>query len=62
MTTLSLTPEGADMLGAKPNISAWRARMDVLPSVMTVRAAVAPHIGKPLAHARKWVDTHRPRY
>lgn len=62
MTTLSLTPEGADMLGHKPNIRAWRARMEGLPSVVAVRAAVAPHIGKPLEHARKWVDTHRPRY
>jgi glutathione S-transferase len=29
---------------------------------MAVRAAVAPHIGKPVEHARKWVETHRPRY
>lgn len=62
MTTLSLTPEGQDMLKPKSRIAAWRARMEALPGVMTVRAAVAPHIGKPVEHARKWVDTHRPRY
>jgi glutathione S-transferase len=62
MTTLSFTPEGRDMLGEKPRIGAWRARMDALPSVTAVRATVAPHIGKPLEHARKWVVSHRPRY
>jgi glutathione S-transferase len=62
MTTLSLTPEGQDMLKPRVRIGAWRARMEALPSVMAVRAAVASHIGKPVEHARKWVETHRPRY
>ena len=62
MTTLSLTPEGQEMLKAKPRINAWCARMDALPSVVKVRATVAPHIGEPVEHARKWVDNHRPRY
>jgi glutathione S-transferase len=62
MTTLSLTPEGEDMLKPKARIGAWRARLEALPSVTKVRAAVAPHIGKPVEHARKWVETHRPRY
>jgi glutathione S-transferase len=62
LTTLSLTPEGAELLKAKRHIAGWRRRMDALPAVIEVRANVAPYIGKPLEHARKWVDTHRPRY
>lgn len=62
MTSLSLTPEGPQMLNGKPAITAWSQRMGALPSVMKVRADVAPFIGKPLEHARTWVDTHRPRY
>lgn len=62
MTSLSLTPEGPQMLSGKPAIVAWSQRMSALPSVVKVRADVAPFIGKPLEHARAWVDTHRPRY
>jgi glutathione S-transferase len=62
MTTLSLTPEGADMLTSQPLIGAWRARMEALPSVIQVRSQVAPHVGKPIEHARNWVQSHRPHY
>jgi glutathione S-transferase len=62
MTTLGLTPEGQSMLASKPGIAAWRARLEALPSVMTVRATVMPHLGKPVEHARGWVTSHRPRY
>jgi glutathione S-transferase len=62
MTTLSMTPEGADMLVSQKLIGAWRARMEALPSVIQVRAQVAPHVGKPVEHARNWVASHRPRY
>lgn len=62
LTTLSLTPEGQKMLAGKPCIAAWRERMDSLPSVIVVRAMVMPHLGKPVEHARAWVDSHRPRY
>ena len=62
MTTLSLTPEGHSLLARKPRIAAWRARLEALPSVMKVRSMVAPHIGKPVEHARAWVTSHRPRY
>jgi glutathione S-transferase len=61
-TTLSLTPEGQGMLESKPRIREWRARMLALPSAIAVSAEVAPHIGKPLEHARGWVVNHRPRY
>ena len=62
MTTLSLTGEGHGMLTGKPLITDWKARMEALPSVIAVRSTVAPHIGKPVEHARAWVDSHRPRY
>ena len=62
MTTLGLTGEGHGMLAAKPRITAWKARMEALPSVIEVRSMVAPHIGKPVEHARAWVTSHRPRY
>jgi glutathione S-transferase len=62
MTTLGLTGEGRSMLASKPRIAAWRERMEALPSVMQVRASVLPHFGKPVEHARGWVDAHRPRY
>jgi glutathione S-transferase len=62
LTTLSLIPEGQELLRSKPRIGAWRLRMDALPCVAEVRAAVVPHIGKPVEHARNWVATHRPRY
>lgn len=60
LTALGLTPEGRDLLGGRSSIAAWRARMDALPSVAQLRAMVAPHYGKPVEHARKWVETHRP--
>lgn len=62
MTTLSLTGEGHGMMAAKPRIAGWKARMEALPSVIEVRSMVAPHIGKPVEHARAWVTSHRPRY
>ena len=62
LTGLSLIPEGQELLRSKASIAAWRARMDALPSVVQVRSTIAPHFGKPVEHARRWVETHRPRY
>ena len=62
LTSLSMTPEGQEMLKTRPHIAAWRARMEAQPAVIKVRATVAPYIGKPVEHARKWLETHRPRY
>ena len=62
MTSLGMTPEGQEMLKTRRRIGAWRARMEAQPAVIKVRATVAPHIGKPVEHARQWVETHRPRY
>lgn len=62
MTTLALTPEGSSMLENKPAIGEWRAHMLALPAAQAVMAQAAPFIGKPLEHARNWVDGHRPKY
>ena len=62
MTSLGMTAEGQEMLKSRPKVGAWRSRMEALPAVVKVRATVLPHIGKPVEHARKWVETHRPRY
>jgi glutathione S-transferase len=62
LTGLSLTAEGQTLLAGKSHIADWRMKMDDLRSVQTVRTAIAPFIGKPIEHAREWVDSHRPRY
>jgi glutathione S-transferase len=62
ITTLSRTPEGEAMLAPCERVRAWWSRMHGLPSVQAVMAMVAPHIGKPVEHARGWVNGHRPKY
>lgn len=62
LTGLSLIPEGKELLKPNLRIAAWRARMDALPSVAQVRSVTAPLLGKPIEHARKWAESHRPRY
>jgi glutathione S-transferase len=62
LTGLSLTADGRKLLAGRTHIEAWRARMDALPSVQTVRAQVMPHVGQPVEHAREWAVSHRPRY
>jgi len=62
MNALSRTPEGQARLPARPAVAAWQARMQALPAAQTVAAMVASHIGKPVEHARAWVQHHRPKY
>jgi glutathione S-transferase len=62
LSGLSRTDEGQKLLAGKPRIAAWRAKMDQLPAVQTVRAQVAPFVGKPIPHAREWANSHRPKY
>ena len=62
LTTLSRTPEGQEMLAAKPRIREWWLRLQGRPSVQAVTAMVTPHIGRPVEHARTWVGGHRPKY
>jgi glutathione S-transferase len=62
LTGLGMIPEGQELLKHKPRIRTWRTRMDELASVQRARTEIAPHIGKPVEHARSWVETHRPIY
>jgi glutathione S-transferase len=54
----ALTPEGRDLLPRFPGVERWDARMDALPSVARLTAALPPRL--PLEHAREWVKFHRP--
>jgi glutathione S-transferase len=42
-----------------PAFGRWRQRMESLPAIKTVRAAV-PRV--PIEHAREWATSHRPKY
>jgi glutathione S-transferase len=55
----SLTAEGQAMYPKFPAFCRWRERMDKLPATQTVRASV-PRV--PIAHAREWATSHRPKY
>lgn len=54
-----LTAEGQAMYPKFQALSRWRERMDNLPATQKVRAAV-PRL--PIAHAREWAKSHRPKY
>ena len=54
------TGEGKAMYAGYPVFSAWRERMEALPTVQTFRAAQPPR--GPIEHARKWAVSHRPKY
>ena len=43
-----------------PAVCAWRERMEALPTMKRFRAAQPPRV--PIEHARRWVETHRPKY
>jgi glutathione S-transferase len=43
-----------------PVFSAWRERMETLPTVRQLRQATADL--PPIEHARKWAASHRPKY
>ena len=62
LSALARTDEGRDLLVSRPRIESWRARMDALPSVKQVRATIAPYLTRPIEHARRWVENHRPSY
>ena len=51
--------EGQTMYASFPAVQAWRERMEALPIVQRFRAV--QELG-PIEHARKWPDSHRPRY
>ena len=55
-----LTEEGRAMYSKLPAFRHWRERMEALPAVQRVRAAL-PARG-PIEHAREWAVSHRPKY
>jgi len=55
----SLTAEGQAMYPKFPAFCRWRERMDNLPATQKVRASVQR---LPIAHAREWANSHRPKY
>jgi len=55
-----LTAEGKGIYPKYPAFCRWRERMEALPTVQKFRAALPPHA--PIAHAREWAVSHRPKY
>lgn len=53
-------PEAQAMYSKFPSICAWRERMEALPTMKRFRGAQPPR--GPIEHARRWVDSHRPKY
>jgi glutathione S-transferase len=56
----SLTEEGKAMYPKYPAFCRWRDRMESLPTTQKLRAILPPRA--PIAHAREWAHSHRPRY
>lgn len=55
------TPEGKAMYPSFPTVQGWRERMEALPAVRRFRGGHTG-VGTPIEHARKWPDSHRPKY
>jgi glutathione S-transferase len=56
----SLTDEGRALYPKFPAFCRWRERMEELPATKKQRAALPPRA--PIAHAREWAVSHRPKY
>jgi glutathione S-transferase len=56
----SLTEEGRRLFPKFPAFSRWRERMENLATTKTLRAILPPRA--PIAHAREWATSHRPKY
>jgi len=56
----NLTEEGKAMYPKYPAFCRWRERMESLPTTQKLRAILPPRA--PIAHAREWAHSHRPRY
>ena len=54
------TDEGKARYRGHPVFSAWRERVEALPTVRRFRAAESQY--GPIEHARKWTVSHRPKY
>ena len=56
----SLTEEGRQLYPKVPAFCRWRERMENLPTTKKLRAGLPPR--EPIAHAREWAVSHRPKY
>src|ERR1043166_2867416 len=56
----SLTEEGRTLFPKFPAFSRWRERMESLATTKKLRASMPPR--EPIAHAREWAVSHRPKY
>jgi len=56
----SLTEEGRQLYPKFPAFCRWRERMENLPTTKKLRAGLPPR--EPIAHAREWAVSHRPKY
>ena len=56
----SLTEEGRKLYPKFPAFCRWRERMENLPTTKKLRAILPPR--EPIAHARDWANSHRPKY
>ena len=54
------SPEAQMMYPKLPAVCGWRERMEALPAMKRFRAAQPPR--GPIEHARRWTETHRPKY
>jgi len=57
---LGLTEQGKAMYRNFPAYCRWRDRMEELPTTRKLRASLPPRV--PIAHAREWANSHRPKY
>jgi glutathione S-transferase len=57
---LGLTEQGKAMYRNFPAYCRWRDRMEELPTTRKLRASLPPRA--PIAHAREWANSHRPKY
>jgi glutathione S-transferase len=58
--SFSFAPEAKAMYPKYPAFCRWRDRMEALPTVKKLRAALPPRA--PIEHAREWAISHRPKY
>jgi glutathione S-transferase len=58
--SFSFAPEAKALYAKYPAFCRWRARMEGLPTVKNLRAALPPRA--PIEHAREWAVSHRPKY
>ena len=58
--SFSFAPEAKAMYPKYPAFCRWRERLEALPTVKKLRAALPPRA--PIEHAREWAISHRPKY